>query len=91
MALIDEVRKALRITGDDFDDEITEIIESAKKDLQISGVEKIEEDDPLIKRSIILFAKSNFGMSNPESEKFYKQYERLKITMALSVDYKESD
>jgi hypothetical protein len=88
MAILDDVRKALRKNNSDLDDEIVDIIAAAKLDLTEAGVKNTDETDKLVKRAIILYAKSNFGMANPDMEKYQKQYDKLKILMSLSTTYK---
>lgn len=87
MALLDQVKLALRIKSTAFDaDEIQPIIDACKIDLKLSGVNKIEEDDPLTQRAVILYAKAQFGYSE-DGERFMRAYSALKDSMALSGDY----
>jgi hypothetical protein len=87
MALIDDVRLNLRITSTAFDAaEIQPIIDACKIDLKLSGVNVIDDSDPLIKRAVVLYAKANFGYST-DSERYQKAYDMLKNSMALSGDY----
>lgn len=85
--MLEKVKKALRITHDVLDSEIEDLIESAKLDMQISGVKKVEEDDPLIQRAIIIYCKGNFGLENPDSEKYQTSYKSLKTHLALCGEY----
>lgn len=88
MAILDSVKLALRISNSSFDvEEITPIIDACKADLKQSGVVVVDDNEALTKRAIILYAKANFGMENPEMEKYQKAYDRLKTLMALSVKY----
>lgn len=92
MALLDDLKPALRIsTGTTaFDSEISDLISAARVDLRLSGVsaEKATDDtDPLIKRAITLYAKSNFGFDNPEAERLQRSYDLLKMHMSLSQEY----
>lgn len=92
MALIDDVKQALRVSGATFNTEITDLIESAKRDLAISGINIDKEIsvgviDPLLKKAIITYCKANFGYDNPDSEKLMESYRSLEIHMALSEDY----
>ena len=65
MALLDEVKVALRVTSDAFDTEIQGLIEAAKRDLNRVGVdEALVDSDPLAKMAVVLFAKSRFGYDN---------------------------
>ena len=87
MALIDDVKVSLRIKSTVLDSsEIQPIIEACKADLKLSGVNKIEESDPLVQRAAVLYAKANFGYGE-DSEKFMRAYEALKKALTLSGDY----
>lgn len=91
MALIDDVKVNLRIKSTAFDvSEIQPIIDACKADLKLSGVNKIKENDPLIERAIVLYAKANFGYSE-DSDKFMQAYTALKDSLALSGDYNGGD
>lgn len=94
MALLDDVKLALRITSSAFDSEIQDLINAARADLILAGVkpEKANDDlDPLIKRAIITYAKAHFGYDNPEAERFQKSYEMIKMHLTLSADYVASE
>lgn len=85
--MLEDVKNALRISDNDFDNEIRDLIEAAKSDLETSGVASsfIREDKngPLIKNAIINFCKAEFGYDNPDSDRFRRAYESLKIKLAL--------
>lgn len=89
MAILDDVRQALRIKHVALDNEIIDLINEAKADLALSGVDptKINDDDPLIKRAIKTYAKANFGLENKDSEKYQASYDSLKTHLTLSGDY----
>ena len=92
MAIIDDVKLALRISGTTYDNELNDLIAAAKADLSYSGIDAAKVDnlgvmDPLIKRAIVLYCKSNFGLDNADSEKYYNCYRQLETHLALSEDY----
>lgn len=87
MALLDDVRLSLRIKNSAYDTEIQDLIDSCKIDLGISGVQEIDETEPLTAQAIKLYCKGHFGYDE-NSEKFQQAYESLKIVMALASDYK---
>lgn len=90
MALLDDVKLALRVTNTAFDPEIQDLIEAARRDLVLSGITalKVNDDtDPLIKRAIVVYCKANFGYDNPEAERFQRSYDMLKMHLALSAEY----
>lgn len=85
--MLDKVKLALRVSGTVFDLEIQDLIDAAKLDLQISGVVKVDEEDALIQRAIIVYCKANFGYDNNEAERFQKSYDMLKQHLSLAGDY----
>lgn len=91
--LLDDIKTALRISGNDLDGEILDLIEAAKADLILSGVHesKAEDTDPLIKRAIIVYCKAHFGYEDPaQAELFLRSYLALKAHLALSKEYAEA-
>lgn len=93
MALLEDVKLALRISSSAFDIEVEDLIKAARQDLILSGVssEKVNtDDDPLIKRAITVYCKAHFGYEDPiQAERFMKSYEALKTHIALSREYTE--
>ena len=85
--MLPKVKQALRITHDALDMEIQDLIDAAMMDLSISGVQVINDNDPLILRAITLYAKAHFGLSNDDSEKYLRGYTSLKIHLALCGVY----
>jgi uncharacterized phage protein (predicted DNA packaging) len=91
MALIDDVKVALRISSSAFDSEITDLIATARADLKLSGVLASKSDastpDALVKRAITTYVKANFGLDNPDAEKFQESFNSLKRHLTLSEEY----
>lgn len=92
MAMLDDAKKALRISlaNTAFDSEITDLIAAARADLKLIGVLATKADsdmDPLIKRTITVYCKANFGFDNPDAEKLQESYNMLKIHLSLSLEY----
>lgn len=94
MALLDDVKLALRITNGAYDAEIETLIDAAKDDLRLSGVASAvldaDDPDPLIKRAIILYCKAEFGLDNPEAERYMISFRALETHLALSSEYQET-
>jgi hypothetical protein len=90
MALIDTVRKRLRITHNALDDDILDLINAAKTELMIVGITKLEETDPLIIQAISTYCKAEFGLNNPEYEKFRAAFESLRNHLTLVGEYTET-
>ena len=90
--MLEDVRDALRVSGNDLDGEIQDLIDAAKADLSLSGVHpsKIIDTDPLIKRAVIVYCKAHFGYEEPaQAELFMKSYTALKAHLASSREYTE--
>ena len=85
--MLEEVKTALRITATRYDEEINGLIAACRLDLGLAGVGRIEEEDALIKRAIILYCKANFGYDNPDSEKLQRSYDLLKCSLSIAGDY----
>lgn len=85
--MFQKVKTALRITHDSLDAEIQDLIDAALLDLGISGIDNLDEKDPLILRAVTIYCKSHIGLNNTDSEKYNVSYELLKIHLALSGDY----
>ncbi len=83
-------RIALRITSQDFDDEIIDLIRAAREDLALAGVSFVlaaDESDPLIKRAIVTYVKAEFGLDNEDAEQYRSSYQRQKVALAMSSFY----
>jgi hypothetical protein len=90
MALIDDIKQALRITNTALDAEVQDLIDSAEADLLLSGVAEAKvysNVDALIKRAIILYSKAFFGLNNADSDKYKVAYDSLKTHLCLSQEY----
>lgn len=90
MMLLDEVKSALRVDGDDNDIEIQALIDAAVADLTLSGVaaEKARsETDPLVKRAIIVYCRAHYDYDDKAAPSLLQSYAALKAHLALSEDY----
>lgn len=89
MALLNDVKMALRVTTEAYDTELTELINSAKKDLGIAGVE-IPENDAVVNTAIKTYCKINFGTPNPANWEYLKKsYDEQKAQLSTSSTYSD--
>ena len=86
MALLDNVKTALRISTYAFDDELGDLIDAAKLDLGIAGVELPQGLDPLCNRAIITYCKVNFGEPD-EYERLKASYDEQKAQLSMATGY----
>lgn len=85
--MLERIKTALRIDDDELIIELQDLINSAKADLYLSGIKKVEDDDPLIIRAIILYCKMEYSIDNNEVLRYKSAYDMLKSHLALSIDY----
>lgn len=92
--MLERVKLALLITGDDFDSELQTLIVAAAKDLGIAGVDALvistDTDDALIIRAIITYCGYQFELmhgSMDRSEAFKKSYDEQKAQMGMASGY----
>ena len=87
MALLDDVKTALRVTTNAYDDELTSLIESAKLDLNVAGVITDTVDD-VVKTAIKTYCKLNFGTPNSANYDYLKKsYDEQKAQLSNATGY----
>ena len=92
--MLNNVKDALRVSGDDLDTEVADLISAAKADLLLSGVHptKIIDTDPLIKRAVTVYCKAHFGYDDPNiADRFLASYNSIKHHLTLSTEYTVGD
>ena len=88
------VRLYLRETSTATDSEITDLINAARADLVLGGVledKANDETDPLIKKAVGTYVKAEYGLDNPDSEKYRAAYKELRNDLTLSDSYIKSE
>lgn len=85
--MLEEVKSALRISNCAYDNEIQNLIDACKSDLETSGVAPscFLEDKyrALIKQAIITYCKAQFGYDNQDATRLNESYELLKQKLAI--------
>lgn len=84
--MLEKVKRALRITGSQFDEELSDLIDAASLDLGIAGVIVPGETDPLIIRAVITYCRTNFGQP-PNYEQLKKSYDEQKAQLSMADGY----
>ncbi|MBD7984412.1 DNA-packaging protein [Sporosarcina sp. Sa2YVA2] len=92
--MLESVKGALRVTSSDpvIVLEITDLIAGARMELIQAGVSIVNaanDEDPLIRRAIILYAKAHYGLDGPNAERFAESFESLKNHLSQAGDYRE--
>ena len=81
--------KSLRITLATYDDDITELIEAAKKEMDMAGIKVIDDTDEYTARAIKVFVKANLGLDPKNADKFIQTFEKMVCRMANAQEYAE--
>lgn len=85
---VEEMRKMLRISHGQLDDEL-ELLKSAYlSDLALCGVNRIPEDESLAKSGLRLYLRWQENY-NGEADRYRSAYEGIKIAMSLAEEYRE--
>ena len=92
--MLDRVKLALLITGNDFDSELSDLIDAAAKDLGIAGVDALvistDTNDALIIRAIITYVGYQFEImhgSLDRSDAYKKSYDEQKAQLGMATGY----
>lgn len=81
MALLDDVKVALRVATDAMDGEVSMWVDAAKADMARVGVPPSmlsdEGMDPYVKCGVVEFVKARFGYDNSEASRFESSYRQI--------------
>ena len=95
--ILAKVKLALRIVADDFNQEITDLINAALLDLGIAGIDVNtlitvttggNTYNDLLLRAVITYCKANFGdASDGEYDRLKASYDEQKAQMQMATGY----
>ena len=92
--MLDRVKLALLISGNDFDSELTDLIKAAVMDLGIAGVDALvvttDTNDALVIRAIITYVGYQFEIIHGSMDRaaaFKKLYDEQKAQMSMATGY----
>ena len=86
LTTLELVKKALIITSTAFDDELNNLIDSAKLDLGIAGVVVPSTLDAIVNTAICTYCKLNFG-SPDDYDRLKKSYDEQKAQLSMATGY----
>ena len=85
MTVLEDIRRALRLTTDAYDAELESLQEAALLDLQIAGV-VTESGDALIKRAVITYVRLHFGTPD-DYDRIKASYDEQKAQLSMATGY----
>lgn len=83
---LDDVKLALRLTTQAYDNELTDLINAALLDLGVAGVTEDDQTNALIKRAIVTYCKVHFG-SPTDFDRLKAAYDEQKAQLGMATDY----
>jgi hypothetical protein len=88
MTLLEKTKLALRVTVTNYDADLTDLINAAKLDLGIAGVELPSSLDAICERAIITYCKVHFSsLSDGEYSRLKASYDEQKAQLVTATGY----
>jgi len=88
MALLDDVKLSLRVSTTAYDNELNDLIESAKLDLGIAGVVIPETMTSVVSTAVKTYCKMNFGTPSTDTyDRLKSSYDEQKAQLSMSSGY----
>ena len=87
--MLEAVKTALGISSDVYNEEFTNLIASAKADLQLSGIVAIGDTDPLIITAVSSYCQANRGTDTDKRKAYREMYLAQKRNLWLAREYTE--
>ena len=86
--MLDKVKLALRLTVDNYDADLTDLIAAAAIDMGIAGIETTDQD-AIIERAIITYCKLNFMvLTDGEYDRLKRSYDEQKAQLSMHSAYR---
>lgn len=86
--LLEKTKLALRVTVNNYDADLTDLISAAKLDLGIAGVELPSTLDAICERAIITYCKIHFSsLSDGEYSRLKASYDEQKAQLVTATGY----
>lgn len=83
--MLEKVKNALRITVDNYDGELTNMIATALLDIGLTGV-VTRNDDPLVEQAVITYCRVHFG-SPDDYDRLKRSYDEQKAQLITASGY----
>lgn len=87
---LNRVKLALRLTEEEFDGELADLMSAALADLGIAGVngQNAVLTDPLVRLAVVTYCKMHFGEPD-EYERLKASYDEQKAQLSMATNYTE--
>jgi len=92
MAILNNIKLALRISHAKLDDDIQADIDACVADLEACGVIYASADDPLVYNAVKLWCRSLYTDDPAKGAQYMDRYEKLKACLMMAEGYgREAD
>lgn len=85
-AIIAKVKLSMRIVTNDFDSEISDLIDAAVLDLGIAGIPNASLSDALVLQAVTTYCKMKFGEPD-QYDRLKASYDEQKAQLATATGY----
>ena len=86
MDILSAVKMALRISTNDFDMQLQDLVEAAKLDLGIAGVVLPSTMDAIVRTAIITYVRLHFGQPD-DYDQLKRSYDEQKAQLSTATGY----
>ena len=86
MDILSAVKMALRISTNDFDMQLQDLVEAAKLDLGIAGVVLPSTMDAIVRTAIITYVRLHFGQPD-DYDRLKRSYDEQKAQLSTATGY----
>lgn len=86
LTILDNVKLALRVSTDAYDEELTDLIAAAQADLGIAGVIVPETLTPIVNVAIKTYCKLHFGEPD-DYDRLKTSYDEQKAQLSMATGY----
>ena len=84
------IKTAMGISANVYDEELTGLIASAEADLRLSGVVVYDVNDPLVVTAVTCYCQANRGTDVDKRQKYAEMYKAQKRNLMLASEYTEA-
>lgn len=86
--MIEKVKAALRLTVDNYDEELAALIKAAVGDLRLVGIDlaSVNTNDPLVIMAVITYCRMHFG-SPEDFDRLKRSYDEQKAQLMTASGY----
>ncbi len=83
---VDQLRTAVRVSSDAFDEELLGLAEAAVEDMERAGVPAayVAQAPALVRTAVLTYVKSRFGLDNDEAQRLDASYRQALCDLLIS-------